>query len=531
MHKSRNRSQRRNKPALARVLYAAVIASMIAFYAPVNSHATTDELRFPDDYTFITELSKEIAGILSIFRPEISGHVLSIDDEGVFLNVGSLHGVKVGMRFAIHHPTTQAEAIVQIDRVENDFSHGLLVSGAIPDLMYGAEYIQDETRLRINIPQSAPEDDAHIFLRLADEIEATGGWKATSVGNNSWRYTVDDISGRPTRVYMCDVSFSEGLIGRPIARFTITTPEGGKLEGGITYRGEWVLIGSSRISDDSRPRWFNREGKLQDDAFAIETVDINGDGIDELVVGGNETLTVYRFRSSFLEPMYIYRFTQPLLLESPRGETGHLGVLGLENAERFFLRGPTHASTATFRLANGSFVAEADYDSVPVANISRDNGIVMAHPLNGSSYFSADSVNEVHPSGITQAQFTRSFSFVAKGNFVDNQALEPAILDSNSLLWLYVNGEWTKQNLLLGAGLWGFDVDLDGIDEIVTTSREVDADRLEFYKYEEGYTNLYMVSPSFEGRIIDVAFGDMDGDGNVEPVILIAFGFERKIIF
>ena len=90
---------------------------------------------------------------------------------------------------------------------------------------------------------------------------------------------------------------------------------------------------------------------------------------------------------------------------------------------------------------------------------------------------------------------------------------------------------YVSSNLLLGAGLWAFDIDSDGKDELIATGRNVGFDRLELYRFVDGEPVFVQVSPDFEGVILDVAFGDYDGDGRAEPAILTAFGTQRKIVF
>jgi hypothetical protein len=184
-----------------------------------------------------------------------------------------------------------------------------------------------------------------------------------------------------------------------------------------------------------------------------------------------------------------------------------------------------------FELKEGNFHDRDHTDEYPVGGFAGGKGLICANPADGHHLFSPDMVSEEYTGLIEYHNLPAVFSFLAKGDFISGGELEYALLDWESMLWLASGGEWTKQNILLGAGLWSFDIDTDGRDELVTTSRAMDSDRLEFYGFEDGYASLSDVSPVFPGRIIDAAFGDIDGDSNPEPVILMAFGFERKLIF
>ncbi len=509
----------------------ACVLSVLVFSFPSGASSPGVEVPFPGDYVFFADLASEISGALGVIQPEISGHVLSIDDRGVFLNVGSIHGVKTGMRFEITDPATHELTYVQVDRVETDFSHALIVSGAVPDLLYGAEYIQDETNLRINLPQSVGEIDAHIFLGLADMIESLCGWKTSSVGNSSWRYKIEEGAIRAGWTYVCELQFSEGLMWQLVGYYTIVKPDGSMIEGCITYQGDWIRIGTSWITDDSYPDWYAREGYLPADAYAVECADINGDGTDEIVVGTDELLFIYRYNGPYLEPVYIHKFIQPRNAESRRGDMGYLGAFSTQRGWRFFIRGPGHSSTAISTLEAGSFTDMPDTIQVPVADIPGGVGLIMADAANGYHRFNVEGVNAIYDDEIVPYTFPVTFSFCATGNFTGERETATAIIDSKSLLWLNVNGEWTTQDMIFGAGLWGHDIDNDGIDEFITTSRDVGIDRLEFYEFENDVTHFIGVSPTFEGHILDLAFGDINGDGVDEPVILTAFGLERKIIF
>jgi hypothetical protein len=515
-----------NNITSASALTSMALYCILAFFAP----AYAAELRFPDDPAFVSKLAGEIAAVMKIFRPEISGHVLSVDDSGAFLNVGSQNGVLIGMRFAVANPESGEITIIQISRAESDYSYGPIVRGPFPDLMYGAELIQEEAWVHYIIPESVTEGGAHFFLGIADEVESAGGAKAALVGNTKWQYSAISESATTGKSFLCNLSFSDTLTGRPMVRYTVVAPDGAKLDGGFTYSGEWVPLRETVAQSETRPGWYTREGRLRHDAFAVEALDINDDGIDEIVLACDDALVISRFRDGYLEPVYIHQFAAPLLAAPSRGDLGCLGVLDNQGGRTFFLRGPNHGVTVVCELAGGKF---ADYtiEDTPVGNPGGMNALVLAKPADGYHLFYPDTITEVPARGTKSGGLPAVFSFYAEGDFTGDGGLERAIVDWNSSLWLETGGDWINRELLLGAGLWCYDIDSNGRDELVTTSRNVGSDRLEFFGMENMAPKFTEASPFFEGRILDVCFGELDGDGEREPIILLAFGYERKIIF
>jgi len=517
------------KPVIIRVLCISVIFLLLGFSPSESVFAT--EFTFPEDDAFMSDLAKEIAAAMEAFQPHISTHVLSADETGVFINAGARDRALIGMRFKITNPNNNMTTIIRLDRVEDDFSHGVILSGPMPDIMYGAEYIPEEAWVHYILPSTELEEKADIFLSLAFSVKTAGGWDVASVGNGIWNYSVSGQTPPPLKTFTCELSFTEYLPGVPAAPFTLTAPGGEHLEGGITYYGDWVPIKPSSASGSDNDGWFNYEATLPQDAFAIEATDITGDGAAEIIVACHTSLRIYRRQDGYLELRFLHQFT-PLKYEPISfGELGYLGLLKQSNAWRFYIRGPRYEETAVCELKEGVFNDLPGAQAVPLAVAGEGKRVMLAHPPDTYHCFQPAGISVLTAAeGITMS-LPGVFTFMAVGDFDGVSGYETAYLDKNSVPHLMVGDANINGEFSWGAGLWGFDVDADGQDELVTTGRRANSDHLEYYKFDGERFLLNDVSPEFEGSILDAAFADFNGDGDPEPAVLVAFGRERRIIF
>jgi hypothetical protein len=397
--------------------------------------------------------------------------------------------------------------------------------------MYGAEYLPEGAWVHYVVPELEPKEKADIFLGLVFAVEMAEGWSVASVGNEKWHYSTPN--GEPVRLqtFTCKLSFGEYLPGVPAARFVFTAPGGERLEGGITYKGDWIPVRRSSVAQEGDDGLFKYEANLPQDAFAIEANDITGDGNCEMVVACDGSLRVYRRAEDYLELRYMHSYNDSEEESLYFGELGYLGALKQDDGWRFYIRGPSHKSTSVFELRGGSFSDLNNQPGIPLTSMDVNERLIIGQAKEGYHIFQPDGLLAISPNGGVTMGVPDPFTFLAVGNFDGTPELETAYLDNRAAPHLLVDSDIFMEEYPWGAGLWAFDVDSDGYDELVTTGRKMSSDHLEFHKFGGGVFRLVEVSPEFEGRILDVAFADFDGDGEDEPAVLIAFGRERRLIF
>jgi hypothetical protein len=400
----------------------------------------------------------------------------------------------------------------------------------MPDLMYGAVNIREEAGIEYIVPDYLVSDDAQLFIALADEVQSDTGFKPISVRNSNWTYTIQgDARGR-IQTFTCALMRTDSITGEPMVLFTITPPKGKPVVGGISYRGGWIFVKRVASADDSGRGWYSHEALLPSDVYAIDAVDVDSDGHDELVVAGDRAMNVYRLNGAFLEPVYSHPATRDSSDFNP-GAMGYLCAVKSADGVYFYRRGPRDESTTVCKLAAGGFTSLQNVDSVPAGYYNRKSSVIFARPDAAYHMFAANAGARTPGGGSSELSMPVKFSFVLNADLDTTGGIETAMQDSHLLLWLNESGEWKNTGALTGMGLWSFDIDGDGYDELVTTGRDMAVDSLEYYNITGGRVVFAEESPVFDGTILDVAFGDFNGDGESEPGLLIASGTERRIVF
>ncbi len=516
------------KRFIERIRDIVLLCLMAAIPLAIPCRASTEELPFPGDERFLGELAFEIVDAMEAFRPPISTFVLSVDDTGVFIKAGATDRALVGMRFQITPPGGGEETIIQLDRVEKDFSHGKILSGPMPDHMYGADYLPESAWVEYIVPSSEPNAKKDFFWGLASAVEASGGWSVASVGNDKWRYSTQTGQTPVLQTFKCRLSFKNDVMGTPTAFFILTAPGGEQLKGGLAYHGDWLPITAGTPGSVG---WYEREANVGQDRYALETIDLDGDGKSEIILAGETSLSIYNCNGRYLELKYKNDFTPVAHAGPVEGDLGYLGILRISTGWRFYSRPPGVDSTSVCELVDGLFRNAQSIKGIPVANTRNGDRIILAQPLDSYHLFMPDGLQMISTSDTVRMSTPSAFTFMAIGNYDGAPGYETIYLDGDSKPHMLFGGGDIKTGFQFGAGVWSFDIDSDGQDEVVTSGRRISSDHLDFYKVENGELKLIDFSPSLDNRIIDAAFGDIDGDGNPEPLVLAGFGRDKRLIF
>ena len=514
--------------SVPKTIWLFILAVFLIQNAWMNPVAASD-LAFPNDPVLLEALSGAITEVILEFRPQIKGHVLSTDKSGVFISSGSENGVTIGMRFLIESPEEEDDTVIQIDKVQPDFSHGLVVSGPDPDLMYGAVYIQDELEMEYRVPDSILRGERDFFMQLASKLEAEQGWKVTSVGNENWQYDTVSSGRIDHYTYRCELSQEEIFTGKYMSRFVLTDPGGKTLEGGITYTGDWIPIIDFESDQPDGKEWFQNRISVKEGTFAIEAIDVNDDGVLELVTAGDEDLIIYEKIDLFLKPKYIYEFERTE--ESSKIDRGgYLGVLEVEDGWRFYVRSSKMNQTTVCEFRQGMITGTSKIDSIPVGAVGQEETVTALWDDN-RFLFKSKGLKRITNRSESSIELPIQFRYFARGELDGLPGDETVLLGRGSIPWLIGPGRIFNGGSPWGAGLWVNDMDGDGIDEIFTTSRFFPPDKLLIFEFDDGGFNLIYESEPLPGRVIDMIWSDFDSDGSFEPMVLLEVGLQKLVLF